>query len=133
VLALAACGGSSNGGTSAAGTTGTSAAASTARVAGTGSQAQTTSSAAGSGKASAAAAPSSYSLTGGCLLVGSTRTCDLPRRLVLDYRQPAVEKAIDEFVRCLDKRGTSGASLTGCRYELASDVVLRRFRRRPRS
>jgi hypothetical protein len=139
-LALAACGGSSNGGASnsnvgksSSGGTSTSAAVTTTQVAGTGSRERTTSSAAaGPGKTGGAAVAAAYSLVGGCLLVGGTRTCDLPRSLVRDYREPAVERAIDEFVGCLDKRGTSSKSLSGCRFELVSDVVLRRNRRRPR-
>jgi hypothetical protein len=140
-LVLAACGGgsnggasSSNGGQSSSGGASTSAAVTTTQAAGTGSRQRTTSSAAARpGKTGGAAVAAGYSLVGGCLLVGSTRTCDLPRRLVRDYREPAVERAIDEFVSCLDKRGVSGRSLNACRYELVSDVVLRRFSRRPRS
>jgi hypothetical protein len=137
-FSLGACGGSSNSGTTvASGSSDTHSSTQAARgssgssgssvVGTTGAQGKPAA-ASGSPRPGSAAAVSSYSLAGGCLLVGSTRTCDLPRSLVRDYREPAVEKAIDEFVSCLDKRGTSGVALSGCRYELASDVILHRHR-----
>jgi hypothetical protein len=139
-FSLGACGGSSNSGTTAASGSsvasdghGSTQGASSSSAAGTTSAQGKPGAASGAPKSSGTAAVPSYSLVGGCLLVGSTRTCDLPQSLVRDHREPAVEKAIDAFVSCLDKRGASSKSLSGCRYELVSDVVLRRYGRRPPS
>jgi hypothetical protein len=134
-VSLGGCGGSSNSGTTV--TSGSSVASSAKGSAQGASQGASSSSAARTISAQtnpvaasgapkpkpggAAAGSPSYSLAGGCLLVGSVKNCNLPRSLLRHQSAPAIKSAIAQYVACLHSSNRRSAS---CRAELVANVVL---------